>query len=76
MVQTGFPMGLPLVRKMQENLWEIRINIFAGICRIFFTVSGKYLILLHGFVKKTNKTPAKELRIALTRLREFQEVNK
>ena len=58
-VQKGFPLGLPLVRKMETDLWEIRVNITDGICRIFFTIAENIMILLHGFVKKISKNPAK-----------------
>lgn len=75
-VQQGFPMGLPLVRKMDTNLWEIRISISDGICRIFFTIAGNIIILLHGFVKKSQKTPQNELETAKKRLASFKEMNK
>lgn len=75
-VQKGFPMGLPLVRKMESDLWEIRISIADGICRIFFTVMENTMILLHGFVKKSQKTPQNELKTAQSRLTQFKEVNK
>mgnify|MGYP002627202172 FL=1 len=75
-VQKGFPMGLPLVRKMAADLWEIRADISDGICRIFFTIMGETLILLHGFVKKSQKTPQNELKTAESRLKQFKEMNK
>lgn len=74
-VQKTFPLGLPLVRKMGNNLWEIRSTISQGIVRIFFTIENNFLILLHGFVKKTQKTPEQELAVALARLKEFKEMN-
>ena len=74
-VQKTFPLGLPLVRKMGNNLWEIRSTISQGIVRIFFTIENNFLILLHGFVKKTQKTPEQELAVAATRLKEFEEMN-
>lgn len=74
-VQKTFPLGLPLVRKMKNNLWEIRSTISQGIVRIFFTIENNFLILLHGFVKKTQKTPEQELAVALARLKEFKEMN-
>ena len=74
-VQKTFPLGLPLVRKMGSHLWEIRNTISQGIVRIFFTIENDFLILLHGFLKKTQKTPDKELAVALARLKEFEEMN-
>ena len=76
MVQKGFPIGLPLVRKMETDLWEIRMTITDGICRIFFTIAENTMILLHGFVKKSQKTPQNELETAKNRLRMFKEMNK
>jgi phage-related protein len=67
-LQYGWPIGMPLARKMAENLWELRSRLSAGICRTFFTVYGGEIVLLHGFVKKSQKTPAKELAIAKRRL--------
>ncbi|MEL3904614.1 MAG: type II toxin-antitoxin system RelE/ParE family toxin [Treponemataceae bacterium] len=75
-VQQGFPMGLPLVRKIEADLWEIRIKLPAGICRLFFTICGSTIVLLHGFIKKSQKTPLNELNIARTRLHTFKELNK
>ena len=75
-VQKGFPLGLPLVRKLESDLWEIRINITDGICRIFFTIAENMMILLHGFVKKSQKTPQNELECARNRLRLFKDMNK
>lgn len=68
-VQFGWPLGMPLVRKMEKDLWEIRVNINDGIVRVFFTIVGVVLILLHGFVKKSQQTPKKELEIARQRLK-------
>jgi phage-related protein len=72
-VQKRFPLGLPLVEKPSDNLWEIRSHIPAGICRTFFTVHKDTIILLHRFVKKTPRTPKKELDIARRRLQEFRK---
>lgn len=69
-VQIGWPLGMPLVRKMDTDLWEIRINISFGIARIFFTVSDSTMLLLHGFVKKSQSTPKADLTLAKTRLKQ------
>ncbi|MDR1317241.1 MAG: type II toxin-antitoxin system RelE/ParE family toxin [Spirochaetales bacterium] len=71
----GFPVGLPLVRKEDTDLWEVRSTIPDGICRILFTVTKTKMVLLHGFVKKTQKTPPKELEIARNRLKEFNKLS-
>jgi len=67
-VQFRWPLGMPLVRKMDRGLWEIRSNISNGcIARLFFTVDGNEMILLHGIVKKTTKTPKGDIAIAKRR---------
>ena len=67
-LQFGWPIGMPLARKMADNLWELRSHISSGIARTFFTVYSRKIVLLHGFVKKTRKTPVNELAIAKRRL--------
>ena len=66
--QYGWPIGMPLIRKIERGLWEVRSHIGAGIARVFFTVMDKTMILLHGFVKKSQKTPPDELATARHRL--------
>jgi phage-related protein len=75
-VQKGFPLGLPLVEKVDAGLWEIRSHISDGICRIFFTTHQKTMILLHSFVKKSQKIPPRELKTAKERLTEFRRIKK
>ncbi|MCE7521964.1 type II toxin-antitoxin system RelE/ParE family toxin [Alloalcanivorax xenomutans] len=71
-VQFGWPLGMPLVRKMGQGLWEVRSRIPDGIARVMFTVVDHRMVLLHGFVKKSEKTPANELETAQKRLRQIQ----
>jgi phage-related protein len=66
--QYGWPLGMPLVRKIERGLWEVRSTISTGIARVFFTVIDSMMILLHGFVKKSQKTPQNELDTARRRL--------
>ena len=59
---------MPLVRKIEADLWEVRSRLSAGrIARLFFTVEENEIVLLHGFIKKSQKTPANELRLARNR---------
>ena len=67
-LQFGWPIGMPLARKLSKNIWELRSHIPAGIARTFFTVYRDKIVLLHAFVKKAKKTPIKELAIAKRRL--------
>ncbi len=67
-LQFGWPVGMPLARKIGDELWELRSSLPSGIARTFFTIYGRKFVLLHGFVKKSQKTPANELSTAKRRL--------
>ena len=71
-VQMGWPLGMPLVRKMGRDLWEIRIHLHRRIARIMFTVDGSDMVLLHGFIKKSQKTPKGDLETARKRLKNYR----
>lgn len=67
-VQYGFPLGMPLVRPMGDGLYEVRSDLSSKrISRVFFSVENEQVILLHGFIKKSRKTPDNELEIARKR---------
>lgn len=72
-VQHGWPLGMPLVRKMEAGLWEVRSAIPGGIARVLFTTEGPAMVLLHGFVKKSDKTPQADLKLARQRKREVHD---
>jgi phage-related protein len=65
--QYGWPLGMPLIRKLEPGLWEVRSTIDRGIARTIFTVEEDVMILLHGFVKKSAKTPSTDLQVARDR---------
>ncbi len=68
----AWPVGMPLCRAMGDGLWEIRSTISGGrIARVIFAVVDEQMVLLHGFVKKTRKTPQPELALALRRKKEI-----
>ena len=71
-VQFGWPLGMPLVRKLAKGLWEIRVRLPDSIARVLFTAADRQMILLHGFIKKSQKTPQDDLELAKTRLRLLQ----
>ena len=52
------------MRKLDNDLWEIRVRVKDGIARVLFTIEAKEAVLLHGFIKKSQKTPADELHAA------------
>ena len=66
--QYGWPIGMPLIRKLEPGLWEVRTHLADGIARVLFTVRGDTMVLLHGFVKKSQKTPAVDMKTARQRL--------
>jgi phage-related protein len=69
-VQFGWPLGMPLVRKLEAGLWEVRSRLPDGIARLLFTiVEDGRMVLLHGFIKKSQRIPADELELARRRLR-------
>ena len=71
--QYGWPLGMPLIRKLEPGLWEVRSHIAQGIARVIFTVGDGVMMLLHGCVKKAQKTPLTELRTARQRLADLSE---
>jgi phage-related protein len=68
-----WPLGMPLIRKLEPGLWEVRSQIGEGIARVLFTVTGDTMVLLHGFVKKSQKTPAADLKTAKQRMADLQK---
>jgi phage-related protein len=71
-VQFGWPLGMPLVRKMDKGLWEVRIRLEGQVARVLFTVVGSEMVLLHGFIKKSAATPKDDLVTAKSRLRQLR----
>ena len=71
-VQFGWPLGMPLVRKLGHNLWEVRSRLPKRIARVIFMTGESRMVLLHGFIKKSQKTSRVDLELARTRLRLLQ----
>ncbi len=67
-IEFAWPIGMPLVRSLGQDLWEAR-SILTGrkIARVIFCVDERHMVLLHGFIKKTRKTPQKDIDLALKR---------
>ena len=71
-VQKGWPLGLPLCRSLGAGLWEVRSTLPSQrIARVIFAFDDGVIVLLHGFIKKTQKTPRDEIDSALKRLKEM-----
>lgn len=72
-IQLGWPLGMPLVRSLENGLWEIRSNLESKrIARMIFFMHQETIVLLHGFIKKTQKTARKNIDLALTRKKETE----
>ncbi|MDR3298951.1 MAG: type II toxin-antitoxin system RelE/ParE family toxin [Candidatus Accumulibacter sp.] len=71
-VQFGWPTGMPLVRKMEKELWEVRVHLEGRIARVLFTLHGSDMVLLHGFIKKSNDTPKEDMELARKRLKKLR----
>jgi phage-related protein len=59
--------GMPVVRKLDIGIWEVRSTLRNRIARILFTVEGSKMVLLHGFIKKAKKTIKSDLDTAIRR---------
>ncbi len=69
-VEFAWPIGMPLVRWLGRELWEVRSRLpRGGIARVLFCVDHGSMVLLHGFIKKTQKTPQRDIALALKRIR-------
>ena len=67
-IEFSWPIGMPLVRSLGNELWEVRSSLPRGrIARVIFTVEQGCMVLLHGFMKKTEKTPQRDIDLALKR---------
>jgi phage-related protein len=72
-VQYGWPIGMPIVEKIESGLWEVRTkDLSLGIARTFFTIQGNLMILLHGIIKKSQKIPQDDLNLARKRLAQLR----
>jgi phage-related protein len=71
-VQFGWPIGMPLIRKLESDIWEIRSHLKNRIARVLFTIITDKMILLHGFIKKSQKTSQDDITLAKKRAKEVR----
>lgn len=70
----GPDLGMPHTRSMGDGLFELRLKAAEGIARVFYcTVVGRRIVVLHQFVKKSEKTPKRELKVARNRMKEIKD---
>lgn len=76
MLQYGPDLGMPHTRAMGDGLFELRLKSQEGIGRVFYCLLVKQrIVMLHQFVKKTDKTPPRELKIARRRMKEWRDAD-
>lgn len=76
MTVLGPNLGEPYAKAFGGGLFELRLSGAEGIARVFFcTLIGKRIVMLHCFVKKTNRTPLRELAIAYSRMKELKNAH-
>lgn len=69
-VEFGWPIGMPYCCNLEKGIYEVRSNISSGrIARVLFCIQRNQMILLHGFIKKTQATPSREKDIARQRMK-------
>lgn len=71
-MQFGWPLGMPLVAHLGDGIWEVRTRLETRIARTLFVTEDGVMVLLHGFIKKQQKTPGPELDLAKGRLKQLR----
>ena len=74
-VEFGWPIGMPTCRPMKKGLFEVRTNLDKRIARVLFCVFDEQMVLLHGFIKKTQKTSQSDLDLALDRKKKLEKTS-
>lgn len=76
MIALGPNIGEPHTKAFGDGLFELRLKGAEGIARVFFcTLAGKRIVMLHSFIKKSERTPAREREVAETRMKEIKRAN-
>lgn len=71
MIEFGSNLGMPHTKPIDKGLFELRLKSKEGIARVFYcTKVGKRIVMLHSFIKKTQKIPKKEQKLAIQRMKE------
>lgn len=71
-VEFGWPIGMPVCRPLGKGLYEVRTNLKNRIARVLFAIEGEHMVLLHGFIKKSQATPEADLQLARDRLKAYR----
>jgi phage-related protein len=70
-LEFGWPVGMPLCRSLGQGLYEMRTHLRDRIARLMFGIADGELVLVHGFIKKSQTTPAADLALARKRLKAY-----
>ena len=74
MLEHGPNLGMPHTRALGDGLLELRLKSHEGIARVLYgTLIGRRIVMLHSFVKKSQKIPRRELRLAMARMKEVRD---
>jgi phage-related protein len=68
----GWPIGMPICRSLGKGLWEVRTSLKGRIARVMFLAAYDRMVLLHGFVKKSQETPQPDLNLARARQTDWE----
>ena len=71
-VQFGWPLGMSLVKHLDGDIWEVRVNLSKSIARVLFVLNGDSMVLIHGFIKKQQKTLKSDLDLAKDRAKKLR----
>lgn len=75
MLEFGPNLGMPRTKALSDGLFELRVKGKEGIARVFYcTLAGQRIIMLHSFIKKSQKTPPKEIKLAREHLAEVKKL--
>ena len=71
-VQAKWPLGKPRVDHVRGRVWEVRVALPGRVARVLFAMDDGEMVLLHGFIKKTRRTDAGDIALALERWKEWR----
>gem|GEM_PF-136972 len=71
-LEWGWPVGMPICRPLEKGLWEVRSNLSDGrIGRMIFSIKEGKMVILHGFIKKSQRTPRRDIDLAINRRKDM-----
>jgi len=74
-VQFGWPLGMPVVDRVDREIWEVRTRLVTRLARVLFVLEGSEMVLLHGFIKKDRTTPKPDRDLARQRLKKLRSAS-